>query len=115
MIYAELNPHWEPERKEVELKKMAAKFVFSNAVKATKKRRTENCSPEMDDLFSRIFNSDGDDRITFAEIRTHPVFVKHFPVVAEASKILYRTKFQGGSKIQKPVNKPIDIKPKEDR
>lgn len=86
---------------------MAAKFVFSNAVKATKKKRTENCSPSMDDLFSRIFNSDADNRITFAEIRSHPIFVKHFPVVAEASKILYRNKFQ--SKIVKPGNK----KPKE--
>lgn len=77
-----LNPHWEPERKENELKKMAAKFVYSNAVKVTKKKRVENCTPEMDDLFSRIFNSDGDNRITFAEIRSHPVFLKHFPVVA---------------------------------
>jgi hypothetical protein len=55
-----------------------------------------------------MFNSDVDNRITFAEIRTHPVFVKHFPVVAEASKILYRNKFQ--SKIIKKDKKPAEKK-----
>jgi len=36
-----------------------------------------------------MFNINGDDRITFSEIREHPIFAKHFPVVKEASKILY--------------------------
>ena len=55
----------------------------------------------MDDLFKQIFNNDPDNRITFSDIRKHPIFAKHFPVVAEASKILYGKKFQP-SKIQKP-------------
>ena len=64
-FYLELNPHWQPERKEVELKKMASKFVFSTAVKGTKKKKIENCTPDMDDLFNKIFNVDVDNRITF--------------------------------------------------
>ena len=80
---------------------MATKFVYSKAVEGTKKKRMENCIPELDDLFSRIFDTDIDNRITFSDIRRHPVFAKHFPVVAEASKILYSKKFQP-SKIVKP-------------
>ena len=79
---------------------MASKFVYSEMVKKSKKQKTENCSPEMDDLFRQMFDTDIDNRITFSDIRRHPIFAKHFPVVAEASKILYGKKFQP-SKIQK--------------
>ena len=44
---------------------MASKFVFSTAVKGTKKKKIENCTPDMDDLFNKIFNVDVDNRITF--------------------------------------------------
>lgn len=89
---------------------MANKFVFSTAVKNTKKKKTENCTPEMDDLFNRMFCVETDNRITFEEIRRHPIFAKHFPIVAESSKILYRNKFQskiikGGAK--KPKEKKL--------
>lgn len=47
----------------------------------------------MEDLFKRIFNPNADDRITFAKIREHPIFAKYFPVVDNASKILYGKKF----------------------
>ena len=67
----------------------------------------------MDDLFSQIFNTDIDNRITFSDIRRHPIFAKHFPVVAEASKILYGKKFQ--SKIvKKPAQKKFGDKKKEE-
>jgi serine/threonine protein kinase len=115
-----MNPHWLPERKEVELKKMASKFVFSAAVKATKKQKLENCTPEMDDLFRRMFDIDPDNRITFSDIRRHPVFAKHFPIVAEASKILYGKKFQPSKIIKtsatkkygekKPANEDDDVR-----
>ena len=88
---------------------MATKFVFSTAVKGTKKKKLENCTPELDDLFSKIFNVDTDSRITFEEIRRHPIFAKHFPNIAEASKILYRNKFQQ-SKIIKGGNKKTQQK-----
>lgn len=77
-----MNPHWQPQRKEVQLRKLATNFSFSEAVKKTKKKKVENCTPDLEDLFSKIFELDTDNRITFAEIRKHPVFVKHFPVVA---------------------------------
>ena len=51
-----------------------------------------------------MFELEPDDRITFSDIRRHPVFLKHFPVVAEASKILYSKKFQP-SKIIKASKK----------
>jgi len=82
---------------------MADKFVYSNAVQATRKKKTENCTPEVEDLFKRMFDTDPERRITFSDIRKHPVFAKHFPVVHEASKILYSKKFQP-SKIIKGKN-----------
>lgn len=49
-----------------------------------------------------MFDLDPDNRITFSDIRRHPIFAKHFPIVAEASKILYSKKFQPSqSKIMK--------------
>ena len=58
-----------------------------------------------------MFELDVDERITFSDIRRHPVFVKHFPIVAEASKILYSKKFQPSAIIKKSVKaKPIEKK-----
>lgn len=45
----------------------------------------------MEDLFKKIFNENTQKRITFSEIRQHPVFGKYFP---KASVILYRNKFE---------------------
>ena len=38
-----------------------------------------NCTDEVQDLFKKMFDPNGQDRITFAKIRQHPLFVKHFP------------------------------------
>jgi hypothetical protein len=57
-----------------------------------------------------MFTVDGNDRITFSEIRKHPVFVKHFPVVPEASKILYGSKFKSRI-VKKEEVKRFEIKP----
>ena len=67
-----------PEIKGRELRKLADKFIYSEAVKKTSKKREENCSADMDDLFRRIFDLDAERRITFSEIRYHPIFAKHF-------------------------------------
>ncbi len=50
-----------------------------------------------------MFILDPDDRITFSDIRRHPVFAKLFPVVAQASKILYSKKFQPSKIIKKSM------------
>jgi len=55
----------------------------------------------MEDLFKSMFELDPEKRITFSDIRRHPVFIKYFPVVAEASKILYSKKFQPSKIIKK--------------
>ena len=65
----------------MELKKLAANFSYSAAVKGTKKQKTQNCTPELEDLFKCMFDLDPDNRITFSDIRKHPIFAKHFPVV----------------------------------
>jgi hypothetical protein len=52
-----------------------------------------------------MFELDPDRRITFSDIRKHPVFVKHFPIVHEASKILYSKKFQPSKIIKKETKK----------
>jgi hypothetical protein len=112
--HAELNPHWAPERKEVELKKLADNYSYSKAVAQTKKQMTVNCTPELEDLFKKIFDLEPDGRITFSDIRRHPVFAKHFPVVAEASKILYSKKFQPSKIIKKSFINKLPSKKSED-
>jgi hypothetical protein len=54
----------------------------------------DNCTNETEDLFKKIFNTNAEDRISFHDIRQHPLFKKYFPVIEEASKILYSKKFQ---------------------
>lgn len=61
-----------------------------------------------------MFDLDPDNRITFSDIRKHPVFVKHFPVVAEASKILYSKKFQPSKIIKKSFINKLGSKKSED-
>lgn len=55
-----------------------------------------------------MFDLDPDNRITFSDIRYHPLFKKHFPVVNQASKILYSKKFQPSKIVKKldPKKKP---------
>ena len=49
------------------------------------------CTPQLEDLFSKIFNINPDKRITFSEIRKHPVFIKRFhDEIKETSKIMYK-------------------------
>jgi len=48
-----------------------------------------------------MFDLDPDNRITFSDIRYHNIFKKHFPVVNQASKILYSKKFQPSKIIKK--------------
>jgi serine/threonine protein kinase len=90
--HLELNPHWAPDRKEVELRKLADNFSYSKLVQQTKKHTTTNinCTADVEDLFKKMFDLDPDNRINFSDIRKHPIFAKHFPIVSEASKILYR-------------------------
>ena len=46
----------------------------------------------MEDLFSRIFTINPEERINWVEIREHALFKKHFPIIHESSKILYKKK-----------------------
>lgn len=66
------------ERTEI-LRKLAKNFSYKEAVKASKKKKMDNCTPEIEDLFKKMFEVDIAKRITFAEIREHPVFKKYFP------------------------------------
>jgi serine/threonine protein kinase len=99
----------------VELKKIADGFSYSKSISQTKKLLTVNCTNDIEDLFKKMFELDPDDRITFSDIRRHPVFAKHFPIVAEASKILYGKKFQPSKIIKKSfINKLPNKKIEED-
>ena len=77
-------------------------FSYSRLIENSKKKIKENCTPDTEDLFKRIFDPNGETRITFAEIREHALFEKYFPILENnhASRILYGNKFQ--SKIIKP-------------
>lgn len=56
----------------------------------------DNCTPEMEDLFSQIFNIDGEQRISFISIREHPIFRRHFPEISSMSRIIYKSKVTSG-------------------
>ena len=77
-----MNPHWPPNRKETELRKMAENFSYAAAVKKTKKNIKENCTAEVEDLFKHMFCLDALHRINFADIRKHKLFRAYFPEVA---------------------------------
>lgn len=56
-----------------------------------------------------MFDLDPENRITFSDIRYHALFKKYFPVVNQASKILYSKKFQPSKIIKRmadPKKKP---------
>jgi hypothetical protein len=38
------------------------------------KKLTVNCTPELEDLFKKMFDLNAEKRINFADIRAHPVF-----------------------------------------
>lgn len=52
----------------------------------------ENCTPEIEDLFKKIFEPQRQKRITFSEIREHSVFKEFFPEGAAILEIVYRNK-----------------------
>ena len=54
------------EKKHQELVKKADNFSYAEAVKLTKKKKMENCTPDVEDLFKKIFEVDGSKRITFS-------------------------------------------------
>ena len=89
----EINPYWNLDEKAKELTKLAADFSYKKAVMKTKKKILENCTDEVEDLFKKMFSIYTNKRITFAEIRQHEVFKKHFPKASQASQILYQQKF----------------------
>lgn len=60
---------------------MATDFSYKKAVEGSKKKLMQNCTADVEDLFRKIFNPDGEERITFLKIRSHPLFSKYFPVV----------------------------------
>lgn len=53
------------EKKGNYLTKLAANFSYKKAVQNTKLKKNEHCTPEMEDLFSRIFEIDQAKRLTF--------------------------------------------------
>ncbi len=91
---AEINPYWTLDDKYKELRKQAEKFSYRKAVANTKRKNLDNCTDEVEDLFRKIFRVDQEKRITFSEIRQHPVFAAFFPKPSPESKILYQTKFK---------------------
>ena len=59
--------------------KQVGSFSYREAVSKTKMKLVDNCTDDVEDLFKRIFDPDPDTRITFEEIRHHPIFKKNFP------------------------------------
>lgn len=93
---SEINPYWSLEDKYKELSEKAKDFSYRKAVMSSRKKIEINCTGEMEDLFRKMFAVNIDKRITFAEIRQHPVFRDCFPNPSAESKILYNNKFTSG-------------------
>ena len=72
--------------------RQAKNFSYTKSVEKSKKKIMDNCTPQVEDLFAKIFTIDAEERINFADIRSHPVFSKYFPEVSTQSKILYKGK-----------------------
>lgn len=47
-------------------------------MKKSKKKIVENCTPEVEDLFKKMFETNPEKRLTFAEIREHKLFAEYF-------------------------------------
>jgi hypothetical protein len=76
-----------------ELCKQAKNFSYAKAVSRSKYNFKENCTKDVEELFSRMFEVDQDKRITFSEIRLHAIFKEYFPEeIDERSKIMYVSK-----------------------
>lgn len=62
----------------------------------------ETCTPEVEDLFKRMFETEGEKRIAFSEIREHPLFKKYFPEGGASSAIVYKKKLKFNPTENKP-------------
>lgn len=77
--YTEINPYLDGLNELGEwIKKQANNFSYKEYVTNTKYGKIENCTEEMEDLFRKIFQLDPSKRLTFIEIREHPVFQGYF-------------------------------------
>ena len=47
------------------MKEESRDFSYKRCVQKSKKKLMQNCTPEMEDLFKRIFEEDPEERITF--------------------------------------------------
>ena len=56
------------------LRRESRHFSYKEAVQKTPQHITANCTPEMEDLFKRIFDVETSQRITFEQLKNHPVF-----------------------------------------
>lgn len=91
----ELNPHLAESMnlQYEDLVKQAKDFSYSAFVSRSKFKLMENCTSEVENLFSQMFEISPNERITFSEIRLHPVFRKFFPdQINEQSQIMYKNK-----------------------
>ena len=93
-LTVESSPHLEFQVQGQNLLDASKNFSYKDRVKKTKKKIEDNCTPEMEDLFAKIFEHDQNQRINFIQIREHPVFSKHFQIIEEKSRHLYKKKFK---------------------
>lgn len=118
----EISTRAEPDEKQRELTKQATNFSYKDRVAGSKKRLMDNCNPDVEDLFAKIFDPNAARRINFVEIREHPVFREYFPVISGESRILYKSKkpnrydtfIQNKLSTIVPKNKPVKPEAKDE-
>lgn len=93
----ETNLYHSEEKKGQTLSEDGKTFSYRAAVMLTKLKRTDNCADEMEDLFRKMFAPEPKARMSFINIRYHPIFAECFPVIEYHSKVLYSQQFRSTS------------------
>lgn len=84
-------------------------------VKKSNRKITENCTPETEYLFSRVFEFDPHKRIDFHELKELEMFKEFFPEddAYTTSSIMYKKAFDGKNKAAK-IDKINEVEDADD-
>lgn len=107
-IYYMLNgeyPFNPAPRREIMDIKAKLPFSYSENVKKTFRKLIDNCNPQTEELFEKIFSFQPEKRMNFHDLKAHPLLAKYFKQDDEFthSSILYNKEYKGKSNA--PVTK----------
>ncbi len=66
IINSEISPHFQFQKKRLDLIKQTTNFSYQETVEKSKKKFMNNCNKDVEDLFYRMFDPNPKKRITFS-------------------------------------------------